>query len=95
MKSNNSIILFWVSPVLGFFSALKNLAAWQSRIALFLFCLCFGLCFSVGTQRVEGSADGISMRMEFEQSKDISSGQFILIYQTILNLTRGHRIFIS
>ena len=77
MKSNNSIILFWVSPVLGFFSAMKNLAARQSRIALFLFCLCFGLCFSVGTQRVEGSADGISMRMEFEQSKDISSGQFI------------------
>lgn len=41
-----------------------------------MFCLCFGFCFSVGTQRVEGSADGISMRMEFERYKDISTVQF-------------------
>lgn len=62
--------------MLGFFSAMKNLSARQSRITLFLFCLCFGFCFSVGTKRIEGSADGISMRNDFELYKDMSTSQY-------------------
>ena len=76
MKSNNSFLLFWLSPVLGLISAIKDLKMRQSRITIFLFCLCFGFCFSVGTQRIEGSADGISMRMDFEENKNLTTTQF-------------------
>ena len=76
MISNNSILLFWISPVLGFISAMKNLMLKRSRQTLFLFCLCFGLCFSVGLERVEGSADGISMRIDFERYKGLSTTQY-------------------
>ena len=67
---------FLFSPVLGIIDAFKNLKSSQARKVLFLFCLCFGFCFSVGTQRTEGSSDGISMRIEFEQNKNISDEQF-------------------
>lgn len=76
MNSNNSILYFLVSPILGLIDALQNLRSKQARTVIFLFCLCFGFCFSVGTERVEGSADGISMRMEFERYKNISTAQF-------------------
>ena len=65
MKNNSALIYFLLSPVLGIIEAFKNLKSSQARKVLFLFCLCFGFCFSVGTQRTEGSSDGISMRIEF------------------------------
>lgn len=76
MKNNSALIFFFLSPVLGIIEAFKNLKSCQARQALFLFCLCFGFCFCVGTQRIEGSADGISMRMEFEQNKGMSDVEF-------------------
>lgn len=76
MSSNNSMLYFLLSPVFGLFEAFKNLKSKSARNVLFLFCLCFGFCFSVGTQRVENSMDGVSMRIEFEQCKDISTAQF-------------------
>ena len=72
MNNNSAFIYFLLSPVLGIIEAFKNLQSSQARKVIFLFCLCFGFCFSVGTQRIEGSADGISMRMEFEQYKGMS-----------------------
>ena len=76
MTSNKSTILFWISPVLGIIDAFKNLKSKQARHVIMLFCLCFGFCFSVGTQRTEGSADGISMRIEFEDNKNLSPTEF-------------------
>lgn len=76
MNSNKSLLLFWISPVLGIIEAFKHLKSREARQVLFLFCLCFGFCFSVGTQREEGSSDGISMRVEFEENKDLTASQF-------------------
>ena len=76
MTNNKSGILFWFSPVLGLIEAFRDLKSKQARLVVFGFCLCFGLCFTVGSDRAEGSLDGISMRQEFEESKDISAGQF-------------------
>lgn len=76
MTSNKSTILFWISPILGIIDAFKNLKSKQARHVIMLFCLCFGFCFSVGTQRTEGSADGISMRIEFEYNKNLSPTEF-------------------
>lgn len=76
MNNNSALFNFLFSPVLGIIDAFKNLKSSQARKVLFLFCLCFGFCFSVGTQRTKGSSDGISMRIEFEQNKNISDEQF-------------------
>lgn len=77
MRNNNAGILFWFSPVLGLVEAFRNLKSKKARLVLFGFCLCFGICFSVGTERVEGSIDGISMRQVFEESKNLSTSQFV------------------
>lgn len=78
MKSkDSSIAMFLLSPVLGIIEAFKNLRNKQSRITIFLFCLCFGFCFSVGTNRTEGSTDGISVRIHFEQGKNLSGAQYL------------------
>ena len=76
MNSNKSLLLFWVSPVLGIIEAFKQLKSKNAKRVLFLFCLCFGFCFSVGTQRIEGSTDGISMRIDFEDNKNLTTDQF-------------------
>lgn len=75
--SNKAGVLFWLSPVLGLIEALRDLKSKQSRQVLFGFCLCFGICFSISVNRTEGSTDGVSMRQEFEESKDLTTGQFI------------------
>ena len=76
MSNNKAGVLFWLSPVLGIVEAFRNLKDKQSRLVLFGFCLCFGICFSVGTERIEGSADGISMRQEFVETKDLTTQQY-------------------
>ena len=76
MTNNKAGVLFWLSPVLGIAEAFRNLKDKQSRLVLFGFCLCFGICFSVGTERIEGSVDGISMRQEFEETKDLTTQQY-------------------
>ena len=89
MKSNNSILLFWLSPVLGIIEAFKNLKSKQARIVVFLFCLCFGFCFSVSTNRIDGSADGISMRIEFEKNKDLTTTQFTTVLSDYFEFDTG------
>ena len=77
MAKNKAGILFLISPVLGLVEAFQNLKDKQARTVLFWFCLCFGICFTVGTERTEGSMDGISMRAVFEESKNFTSSQYI------------------
>jgi hypothetical protein len=77
MVKNKAGILFLISPVLGLVEALQSLKGKQARTVLFWFCLCFGICFTVGTERIEGSMDGISMRAEFEESKNLTTSQYI------------------
>ena len=89
-KANDkSIILFLFSPVLGLIEAFKDLRSKKSRNVLFVFCLCFGLCFSVGVERFEGSMDGISMRSEFEDSKDMTKAQYVSYLQDYFEFDTG------
>lgn len=76
MTNYKPFISFLVSPVLGIIEAFKDLRNKHSRIIIFWFCLCFGICFSVDTVRTKGSADGISMRIEFEDAKSLSDEQY-------------------
>lgn len=95
MANNKAGVLFWLSPVLGIVEAFRNLKDKQSRLVLFVFCLCFGICFSVGTERIEGSADGISMRQEFVETKDLTTQQYFTYLSDYFEFDTGAKIFIS
>lgn len=89
MAKNKAGVLFWLSPVLGIVEAFRDLKSKQSRQVLFGFCLCFGICFSVGLDRIEGSADGISMRQEFEESKNITTDQYVSYLSEYFEFDKG------
>lgn len=84
-----STLYFFISPVLGLIEAFKHLKNKSARLTLFLFCLCFGFCFSVGTERMEGSSDGISMRIEFEENKDLSTSQYCAYLSEYFEFDKG------
>lgn len=89
MVTNNSVVLFLLSPVLGLIEAFKDLGSKRSRIVLFAFCLCFGLCFTVGVERFNGSLDGISMREEFEENKALTTSQYLSYLNEYFEFDRG------
>lgn len=76
MNVNKSVFYFFLSPVLGLIYAVKDFRQKYSTLVLFLFCLCFGLCFTVDNVRREGSVDGISMRIAFEENSKMSVAQY-------------------
>ncbi len=86
---NKSGVAFLISPVLGLIEAFKDLKSKQSRNVLFCFCLCFGICFSVGLDRFDNSIDGISMRQEFEETKNISNNQFVSYLSEYFEFDKG------
>ena len=89
MANSKAGVLFWISPVLGLIEAFKDLKSKRARRVLFGFCLCFGICFSVGVDRVEGSADGISMREEFEESKNMTTAQYVTYLKDYFEFDTG------
>lgn len=89
MKERNYSLAFLVSPVLGLIEAFSNLKRKHAITVLFWFCLCFGICFSVGTKRTPGSIDGISMRADFEKFKDISAREYTAHLDNFLKFEGG------
>ena len=69
-------ILFLLSPFFAFLYALNRVNTKSSYIIFFLFAVFFGLAFTVGTQRTEGSIDGIFYRNNFEWSQGITSQSY-------------------
>lgn len=70
------ILLFILSPVLGLIYSLRSLNTKSSYRIVFLFCLVFGMSFTVPDVRTEMSMDGISYRIDFEQYSTISTKDF-------------------
>lgn len=62
----NKVVLFLFSPFLGFLYALKKLNTKSSYAIIYAACVVFGLCFTVADMRTDGSADGITFRLRFE-----------------------------
>ena len=65
-------ILFLISPLLSLIYSLNSLNSKSSRVVIFLFCLFFGLAFTVTDIRTEGSPDGITYRSQFQDYHGIS-----------------------
>lgn len=61
------IILFVISPFISFLYSLKTPNRKSSFIVGFLFCIFFGMAFTVGNVRNDNSLDGITYRIGFEE----------------------------
>lgn len=70
------MLLFLVSPFLAFVYSLRRIKTKSSFIIFFLFSCFFGLSFTVGKIRYEGSIDGISYRIDFENYRHLSFSQY-------------------
>lgn len=81
-KENNSdkalkIILFLISPFIAFLYSLRTIKTKSSYVVFFLFCVFFGLSFSVSAGKDEHNrADGASYREKFELYKYVSDSEF-------------------
>src|SRR5690554_616720 len=81
-KENNTdkalkIILFLISPFIAFLYSLRTIKTQSSYVVFFLFCVFFGLSFSVSLGKSEENrADGASYREKFELYKYVSDSEF-------------------
>lgn len=87
------VLMFLFSPVLGLCYSLKSLGTKSTHIIIFLFCLCFGLAFTVSNVRTEGSIDGITYRAEFEDYQYKSLESFQSDFSDYLSFASGEQDF--
>lgn len=71
------IVLFLISPFVSLLYSLKTLDKRSSLVVAFLFCVFFGLSFTVTNIREEGSPDGVSYRALFEDYGTVGEAVFI------------------
>lgn len=65
-EKGDKVICFLISPVLGLIASLHKINTKSSFVIYYLFAIIFGISFTVGNVRTEGSIDGISYRIDFE-----------------------------
>lgn len=97
-KENNSdiaakFVLFLISPFVSLLYSLRNLNKKSSFWVVFGFCVCFGLAFNVGLERFEGSGDGITYRVQFEQYRTVSTSEYLGDLKSYLEFDEGAKDF--
>lgn len=85
------LILFVISPFLSFVYSLRRIKTRSSFVVFFLFAIFFGMAFSVGSVRTEGSFDGISYRINFEQYKYVTQYEFSENFKEFLSFDEGKK----
>lgn len=73
----NKVVLFLISPLLSLIYSLQSLDSKSSRVVIFLFCIFFGLAFTVSDIRTDGSPDGITYRLLFQDYSNISTKEYM------------------
>ena len=86
-------ILFLVSPLLSLIYSLNSLNTKSSRVVIFLFCLFFGLAFTVTDIRTEGSPDGITYRSLFQDYHGIGKEAYQQTAQEYFTFSGGVKDF--
>ncbi len=86
---NAKILLFFISPFISLLYSIRNLNKKSSFWVIFGFCVCFGLAFTVGSERIENSGDGVTYRVLFEQYKNISSSAYMNNLKEYLKFDEG------
>ncbi len=85
------IILFLISPVFSFFYSLRRIKTKSSFVFFFLFSVFFGLAFTVGKIRYQGTGDGVSYRIFFENTRGITYSRFVDGFKSFLSFNRGEQ----
>ncbi len=85
------IILFLISPVFSFFYSLRRIKTKSSYVFFYLFSVFFGLAFTVGKIRYQGTGDGVSYRIFFENTRGITYSRFVDGFRSFLSFNRGEQ----
>lgn len=94
-KENNTdkalkIILFLISPFIAFIYSLRTIKTKSSYVVFFLFCVFFGLSFTVSNVRDEvNSIDGVSYREKFELYNYVSDSEFYKRFNEYFTFEEG------
>jgi len=94
-KENNTdkalkIILFLISPFIAFLYSLRTIKTKSSYVVFFLFCVFFGLSFSVSAGKDEhNKSDGASYREKFERYKYVSDSEFYKRFNEYFTFEEG------
>lgn len=94
-KENNTdkalkIILFLISPFIAFLYSLRTIKTKSSYVVFFLFCVFFGLSFSVSAGKDEhNKSDGASYREKFELYKYVSDSEFYKRFNEYFTFEEG------
>lgn len=97
-KENNQdvaakIILFLISPFFSLLYSFRTLNRKSSFWVIFGFCVFFGLAFTVGLDRFEGSGDGITYRALFELYKSVSVSEYMQTLSEYFEFDEGAKDF--
>ena len=87
------LLLFLISPFISLLYSIKTLNTRSSYIVLFLFCLCFGMAFTVESQYTEYKGDGVFYRQVFESYQSITTKEYISDLKTYLEFNDGNADF--
>lgn len=87
------LLLFLISPFISLLYSIKTLNTRSSYIVLFLFCLCFGMAFTVESQYTEYKGDGVFYRQLFESYQHVTTGEFIDTLKEYLEFSDGNQDF--
>lgn len=87
------VILFLISPFFSLLYSFRTLNRKSSFWVIFGFCVFFGLAFTVGLDRFEGSGDGITYRALFEQYKSVSVSEYMQTLSEYLEFDAGSKDF--
>lgn len=87
------LLLFLISPFISFLYSLRSVNTKSTYAVIFSFCVCFGMAFTISNYRTEGSIDGISYRIWFEEFSNVSSQEFVQDFKDYLTFNGNNQDF--
>lgn len=85
------VILFLISPFFSFLYSLRRMNTRSSYVVFFLFAVFFGMAFAVDNYRAEGTFDGVSYRIQFEEYVFKSSWDYFDGLEGFLKFDEGKK----
>lgn len=86
-------IVFLISPFLSFLYALRRMNTRSSYVVFFLFALCFGMAFTIGTNRGSRGLDSSFYRSYFEENQNITYDDFLQSFNSYLTFKEAKKDF--
>ena len=89
------LLLFLISPVLGFLHSLRSMNTKSSYWVFFFFAVCFGMAFSIDAYEsasiYSSGIDAGRYRLEFEKSSNMTSQEFFRDLNSFMQFDDGDK----